>query len=192
MLECFELRRAALHVCRRKRTMVSAEAGAELVEFAFVVPLLLTLLLGIVWMGRAYNIYQTITRAAREGARYSVLPSCATCGGTMADTYASVNTCLGTGSNAFTNFVSPALQASSLNPASVLNYCQAAIVLNPNTDTSVQQCGVAISFKYPVPLAIPFTSFRAMTINIPTQVQMRMENQSVDSTQGLPQCPGNQ
>lgn len=171
------------------RQMCRAEAGAELVEFGLVVPLLLTLLLGIVWMGRAFNVYQTITRAAREGTRYAVLPSCVACGDTMVDTYGAVNTCLGTGSNVFTNFVSPSLRASSLNPASVKNYCQEAIVLNPNTDSSVQQCGVAISFQYPVPIAIPFTSLKATTINIPTQVQMRMENQSVNGASQLPACP---
>jgi Flp pilus assembly protein TadG len=192
MRECHEIGKTARQTDRGGRKIICPQAGAEIVEFGFVLPLLLTLLLGIVWMGRAYNVYQTITRAAREGARYSVLPSCATCGDTMVDTYASVNTCMGTGSNVFKNFVSPALRASSLNPASVLNYCQEAIVLNPNVDNSVQQCGVAISFQYPLAVAIPFTTLKATTINIPTQVQMRMENQSVDSNAGLPQCPGNQ
>jgi Flp pilus assembly protein TadG len=55
------------------------ESGAELVEAAFVIPILLMLLLGIVWIGRAYNVYETITRAAREGDRYAVLPSCMSC-----------------------------------------------------------------------------------------------------------------
>ena len=45
------------------------ERGAELVEMAFALPILLTLLLGIIWFARAYNIYETMTRAAREGAR---------------------------------------------------------------------------------------------------------------------------
>jgi len=171
---------------------LAGQVGAELVEFAFVVPLLVMLLLGLFWMGRAYNVYETITRAAREGARYGVLPSCATCGDRMVDTYATVNTCLGTTSNVFTGYVAPALRASSMNPSLVQNYCQAAVVLDPNTDINVQQCGVSISFNYPVPMAIPFTSLNATTINIPTQVQMRMENQSVDSIAGLPQCPGNQ
>src|ERR1700726_4012969 len=68
----------------------SEEAGAQLLEFALLMPLLLTLTIGIVWMGRAYNIYQTITRAAREGATYGVLPNCATCGNAMTDTYSAI------------------------------------------------------------------------------------------------------
>src|SRR5260370_8971396 len=58
----------------------SGEHGAELVEMAFVLPLLLTLLIGVFWAARAYNIYETITRAAREGARVAVAPSCSACG----------------------------------------------------------------------------------------------------------------
>jgi Flp pilus assembly protein TadG len=61
------------------------ERGAELFEFALVVPVLLTLLLGVFWMGRAYNVYETITRAAREGARYAVLPSSMAQGNTFPD-----------------------------------------------------------------------------------------------------------
>src|SRR5262245_45199031 len=104
-----------LSLCRR----LADEAGAEIVEDAIILPLLLTLLIGIVWIGRAYNIYQTITRAAREGARYAVLPSCASCGNRYVDTYATLNTCLANPTNVFTNFVSPALSASALDPKSV-------------------------------------------------------------------------
>ena len=182
--------------CAQRQT--SNEAGVELFEFALVAPLLLTLLLGILWMGRAYSVYEGITRAAREGARYAVLPSCATCGNVMVDTYTagtaagcpgSVSTNAGTTSSVFVNKISPALTAANMQPASVLNYCQTAIVLDPNTNADVKQCGVNISFQYPVTLAIPFTSLNATTISIPTQVQMRMENQDVNSVSGLFQCP---
>ncbi|MGH3628362.1 MAG: TadE family protein, partial [Sciscionella sp.] len=56
---------------KRLCEMAAADSGAELLEFAFVIPLLLMLLVGIFWIGRAYNIYENITRAAREGARYA-------------------------------------------------------------------------------------------------------------------------
>jgi len=167
--------------------LLRTDRGAEVFEFALVGPLLLTLLIGIFWMGRGYNVYQTITRAAREGARYAVLPSCASCGNTYVDTYSS-GSCLSNPTNIFTNYVSPALSASSLDPSQVLNYCQKAAVLDPNSDASVQQCGVVISFQYPVRLAIPFTSVSASTINIQTNVQMRMENQPINAS-GTPNCP---
>ncbi len=39
----------------------------EIAEAAIVLPLMFTMLLGIYWFGRAYNVYSTITHAAREG-----------------------------------------------------------------------------------------------------------------------------
>ena len=172
------------------------ESGAELFEAALVIPILLMLLLGIVWVGRAYNVYETITRAAREGARFAVLPSCASCSpaNTMEETYTAAGTskspaCLGNPTYEFTNYVAPALTASALNPAKVKNYCQQAVVMNPTSDSSARECGIEVSFQYPIQLAIPFTSLNARTINIPASSTMRMENQPVDSTTGVPTCP---
>ena len=48
--------------------------GAVVVESALTIGVLFLLLFAIVEFGRAYNIYQTLTDAAREGARYSVAP----------------------------------------------------------------------------------------------------------------------
>jgi len=45
-----------------KRILVGT-AGAEIAETAVVLPLLFTVLLGIFFFGRAYNIYGTITQA---------------------------------------------------------------------------------------------------------------------------------
>jgi Flp pilus assembly protein TadG len=47
--------------------------GQALAEFALVMPLVLLFIAGIVEMGRAWNIKQVVTDAAREGARYSVV-----------------------------------------------------------------------------------------------------------------------
>lgn len=46
-----------------------SERGAAAVEFAILLPLLLLVLLGIVELGRAYNVQITLTSAAREGVR---------------------------------------------------------------------------------------------------------------------------
>ena len=48
---------------------LSRETGAALVEFAIITPLLLVLVFGIIEFGRAYNAQNTLTHAAREGAR---------------------------------------------------------------------------------------------------------------------------
>ncbi len=151
--------------------IAESDRGAELFEFALVAPLLLALLLGIVWMGRAYNVYATITRAAREGVRYAVLPNSYAAGNTYADT---PTTSCSSNTNAFNNYVVPVLKADSLDPSKVLNYCQQAVYLE---NTYPQQCGVVIKFSYPLQLEIPFTTLRATTIDIPVQAQMRLENQ---------------
>ena len=49
------------------------ERGQALVEFALVLPILLILVLGIIEFGRAWNLHQTITHAAREGARLAAV-----------------------------------------------------------------------------------------------------------------------
>jgi len=48
------------------------ERGANLVEMAILLPLLLLFLVGIADFGRAYHTYITMINAAREGARLAV------------------------------------------------------------------------------------------------------------------------
>lgn len=48
---------------------LGAADGAQLLEFAFMLPLLLVLVVGVFDFGRAYNLKQKLTNAAREGAR---------------------------------------------------------------------------------------------------------------------------
>jgi hypothetical protein len=45
------------------------ERGAALVEFAFVLPVLFLLVLGIIDFGRAYGAKQTLIHATQEGVR---------------------------------------------------------------------------------------------------------------------------
>lgn len=50
------------------------DGGQSMIEFAFVVPILLVLVFGIVEFGNAWRHYQLVTNTAREGARRAVLP----------------------------------------------------------------------------------------------------------------------
>jgi len=59
-----------------KRTR--GERGTALVEAAVTIPLLLLISVGIFEFGRAYQTWQILTNAAREGARIAVLPNAAT------------------------------------------------------------------------------------------------------------------
>jgi Flp pilus assembly protein TadG len=47
--------------------------GQALAEFALILPVLFLLIAGIIEFGRAWNIKQAVTDAAREGARYTVI-----------------------------------------------------------------------------------------------------------------------
>lgn len=52
-----------------RRGSLRAEDGQGVVEFAFVLPLLIALILGICEFGIAFNNYVTLTDATRVGAR---------------------------------------------------------------------------------------------------------------------------
>jgi Flp pilus assembly protein TadG len=166
-------------------------AGAEIAETAVVLPLLFTILLGIFFFGRAYNIYGTITQAAMQGARAAVAPQCATCGNQAlpADQVA-------------TNVVAPVLQASHLDPALVQVLtpaacacgsvaCGSSVACDPagvsatpsicvqqnvtlSTTGGAQQCGTSVAFQYPYGFNLPFQSF---TLQLKATAQMRGENQ---------------
>ena len=57
-----------------RRNRASHQAGAELIEFALVLPILLLIVMGIFDFSFAFQRYQILTNAAREGARVGVLP----------------------------------------------------------------------------------------------------------------------
>ena len=54
---------------------VVSERGAELVEFALVLPLLLLVFAGIIDFGLLMQRLEVVTNAAREGARIASLPN---------------------------------------------------------------------------------------------------------------------
>ena len=56
------------------RRRCRSERGAELIELALVLPLLLMVFAGIVDFALMFQRYITISNAAREGARIAVLP----------------------------------------------------------------------------------------------------------------------
>jgi Flp pilus assembly protein TadG len=60
---------------KRIRSRVGSSRGAELIEFALVLPLLLLVVLGIVDFGFVFQRLEVVTNAAREGARVGSLTS---------------------------------------------------------------------------------------------------------------------
>ena len=113
--------------------------GQEIAEAALVLPLVFMLLLGIVWFGRAFNIYATLNRAAREAALAAASPSCATC--TPPNTFP-------TSSDIQNNVVNPVLQAAHLDPGQLQNFTLTTdVVLNPGSTPT--ETGSTVSMSYP-------------------------------------------
>jgi Flp pilus assembly protein TadG len=106
--------------------------GQALVEFALIVPMLLLLVLGVVEFGRAWNVYQTITDATRQGARTAVLARCSITPDTVA---ATANQIL------FAAGLDTASAIKTLTPAPPMFGCGP----NPNTSGSTT---LVISYPY--------------------------------------------
>jgi len=60
---------------KKPRSTWSSERGTAILETAMTLPLLLLVSVGIFEFGRAYQTWQVLTNAAREGARMAVLPN---------------------------------------------------------------------------------------------------------------------
>jgi Flp pilus assembly protein TadG len=57
------------------RPRLRSERGAELIEMALVLPILLLVLVGIVEFGFMFQRFLVLTNAANEGARVAILPT---------------------------------------------------------------------------------------------------------------------
>ena len=180
--------------------------GAEIAEAALVLPIVFMFLLGIIWFGRAFNIYSTITQAAKQGAVTAARPSCATCP-VGADVWGGTTF---PGNTTVANSVCSVMKASSVDasqiivsPAVTYQSCPAAppysctittdictgggganiticrsVLLTPSGSPPSQpaQCGAIVSFKYPFQMNLPFTSLNMQQIVLTAQAQSRMEN----------------
>ncbi|HUJ94964.1 MAG TPA: TadE family protein [Terriglobales bacterium] len=169
-----------------RRLITRDESGAEMAELAFVLPLLFMLLFGIMWFGRAFQIYSTVNQAARAAAEAAAVPSCA--GGSCG----SPNTfyaqpCSGSACALKTNVVDPILQAAHLDPTQVQNFSSTSAAMNcappgPCSGPGPQETGVQVSFTYPYsfklngftccpPQIVPITN----GITLTAQAQARTE-----------------
>src|SRR4051812_25825508 len=57
------------------KTALRRDRGTALIEAAMTLPLVLLIMVGIFEVGRAYQTWQVLTNAAREGARMSIIPN---------------------------------------------------------------------------------------------------------------------
>ena len=77
--------KAGLKLLRGIRRLLADSRGAEIAELAAILPVLAMVIFGILWFGRAFQIYTTINHAARAAAEAAATRSCATCGNSVLD-----------------------------------------------------------------------------------------------------------
>ena len=139
-----------------------SEKGAELIEMAFVILLFVVLMVGVFEFGRAYNIYQNITNAAREGARFAVAPAR---GGTI--NYPN--------NSEVSSVINSFMQSANLNPASATISIN---LNNQNIDPSCTPCaaGSGCACGTQVSISYPFSFLFYGGVNLTTTVLMRNES----------------
>ena len=119
------------------RHTLSQEGGAQIAEFAAVAPMLVVLIFGILWFGRAFNIYTTVNHAARAAAQVAATRTCASCGNTFPSD-----------GSIETDVIDPILLASHLDPTQKQNFSVAhGVIENPSSSPTVT--GTVVSFRYP-------------------------------------------
>ena len=185
----------------RLKSLIVETQAAEIAEAALVLPLMFLLLLGIFWLGRAFNVYSTITHAAQEGVRVATAPTCASCGAggwngtgypTNATVVAAVQSALqashlDTGAVLAPTSANPTLCAANANaPAGAcsttnnIRVCRFAQL----TAGPPQVCGTTISFRYQLSMTLPASLYAPSgsglqtyleNLKVATQVEMAAE-----------------
>jgi Flp pilus assembly protein TadG len=105
------------------------QSGQSILEAALTLPLILLIAVGILEFGRAFQTWQVVTNAAREGARVAILPNA-----TPSDVQSRVTTYL---------------QGGALD-----NYQNATVTVNQNTPVAV---GAGTAATSVVTVAYPFS-----------------------------------
>jgi Flp pilus assembly protein TadG len=99
------------------------ERGASAVEFAFVLPLLLVLVVGIAEFGRAFQVSGTLSAAAREGVRTMALGNNPTAArATVRNVASSLNPAVTDAQIAITPTSCPVSYPSSTNVTVTISY----------------------------------------------------------------------
>jgi Flp pilus assembly protein TadG len=131
------------------------DEGQALVEFALIMPVFLLLVMGVVEFGRAWNSYQVVTDAAREGARMAV----------MADTF--------TIANVYATMDS-AMARAGLNPATATRTVSPTAGWPSPRGTPME---VNISYPYFFRFLKPFMSWTTgqASLTLKTSIVMRHE-----------------
>jgi Flp pilus assembly protein TadG len=183
------------------RHVAQDTSGTEIVESAFVLPLVFMFMIGIFWFGLAFFIYGTLTQGTRAGAVAAVAPVCTTCGSTpspaataetaiynaLAAAHLKKNQLVAT-----SNWTRPMLCACGTASSraacgtaapcdgTVTDVCvQVNVQLSYPSQGGAGTCGTSVSarYQYPYHFSIPLTNLDIGNVLLPGQSQMRAETQ---------------
>lgn len=165
----------------RLRFVFSSE-GAEIAEFAIVLPILFFLVLAMFWLGQTYNISNNLNKAATDGLAVALKNTCASCGNAAA-----TNTQIA-------DAIEKAFQAGNLKANSLKSFSPTPACPSPITSVTstsgvtynVEVCtglplwtgstalGTRVAMQYQTPISSPVGAFRNLTLA--AVVQGRPEN----------------
>src|SRR2546425_7971623 len=149
-----------------------AETGTAVVETALTLLLFFTFLLGIMEAGRLFHVQQTLTNAAREGARWAVAPLTNTnypCSGGSTDIQ-----CIRDRVQVFLGSAGISLLADGCTSSSVVNVGDTCMILNQDVVIGADHyTRVQILSKYQF---ITLSTFSSLTAgNLKGEALMRNE-----------------
>jgi Flp pilus assembly protein TadG len=154
-------------VLDRQQSRLRSERGAELVEFALTLPLLLLLVLGIIEFGFLFQEYEVVTNAAREGARIGALIPSA--GYTSNEAKARITDYLTAGG----------LDLAKATPVPTVVQSQIAIA---GTGKCIPAVTATVTYQHPVPFLsgiVTYFNSALATIPLKSVAIMRTEGGSV-------------
>ena len=129
------------------RKIIKSQKGQSIVEFAFVIPLLLVLLFGIIEFGRIFSVSLVVTHSAREGAR---------AGAVGAD--------------------DSAIILRVQEAASVLDTAGLVVTIDPGQGERERGDPFSVHVSYPVDVMLPFiTAITGETVDVASVAVMRVE-----------------
>jgi len=160
---CSAVQKVALKrapVCAGLLRAAARTEGAQLLEFALVLPFLLVFLVGIIQFGGAFNLKQNMANAAREGARIVISTS-----STDSSCSGSTPCAIQAAANAMANYMTNAGRNSScITPGSPSS---------SGTLTWTYACGSGISmtinrgYTYPSPDGVTWITATKVTVTYP-------------------------
>ncbi len=133
----------------------AGQRGAAIIESAIILLVFLLILFGIFELGRIMNAQETLTDAAREGARFASTPVAMT---NNLPTNAQITT-----------LVDGFLQASGLNGANV-TITRPVVIVNGSTPTEYTRVRVDLQYQ-----PVLGTLFFVNTVNLKGEALMRNE-----------------